>query len=192
MATAEQSEFNTLVSEQERKELSGPRWAFFVIGVLSLLTGILAIFMPWVATLSVTILLGVLLIFHGAITGFSAFQSRSNRRMFVELLVGIVWAVAGIALLVAPLAGAISLTILLAAFLAVSGGLRLYWAMTHRGETGTTWLLIGGVLSVLLAIILFLGLPFNAIWVPGLILGIDLVFNGVAMLAFWLHLRRAS
>ncbi|MEL7212966.1 MAG: HdeD family acid-resistance protein [Pseudomonadota bacterium] len=178
-------------SDDTRSRVTGPRrWPYLVIGLFSVLAGFIAIAMPFVATLSASLLLGAVLLANGVVTLFSAFRDRETKRLFIEIIVGVLSIIGGAALFVAPLAGALSITILLASFFAASGVMRLIWAARHRQESGTGWLILGGLLSIALAVLLFLELPFNAFWVPGLFLGIDLVFNGVAMISLWAATRR--
>lgn len=186
------SDLESLVSEDERREMTQRRWPFFLIGVFSIFAGATAIAMPLVATLSATLLLGAILLASGLVSIFSAFWEKFTQRIIIELIVGILSVLGGAALFLAPYAGALSITILLASFFAASGMMRLIWAARHRQDTGMGWLALGGLLALVLAALLLLELPFNAFWVPGLLLGIDLIVNGTTMLIFWAQMRRDS
>jgi len=85
-------------------------------------------------------------------------------------------------MVVFPGDGALTLTLLLVIWFVASGGLQLIAAWCLRGLPGAGWLLIGGVLSIVLAALVALDLPSSAAWAIGLLVGINLVFWGTRAL----------
>ncbi len=102
--------------------------------------------------------------------------------------------VAGIVLLAWPLSGAVSLTMILTVFLFLEGVLSIFYALDHKRELSGRWgaMLFSGVVDLLLAGIIFAGLPGAAAWAIGLLVGINLVFGGSALIAMALHARNVA
>jgi uncharacterized membrane protein HdeD (DUF308 family) len=99
--------------------------------------------------------------------------------------------VVGLYLVLFPLEGAVSLTLLLVIWFAGTGGLELYGAYQLRGLPGAGWLLFNGVVSVILAVLIATSLPSSAAWAIGLLVGINLVFWGMRALVAATILKRA-
>lgn len=165
-------------------------WIFWVAGVLSIVIGALAILMPYVATFATNIAIGAVLITSGVIEGVTAFRARGTARLAGRAVLALLGILAGLALLVFPVGGVVALTFLLAAFFVAAGVTRLYAAWRVRPNRGWGWLVFGGALSLALGLLLFLGLPGTAFWVLGLLLGIDLIFYGVTLIALRLGAER--
>jgi uncharacterized membrane protein HdeD (DUF308 family) len=156
---------------------------FQVSGIVSIVLGVFAILMPYVATLAANLVLGALLLASGLVEVATSFQARRASRVAAGFFLGLLAVVAGLLMLFFPPTGILALTAILTAFLFASGGVKLYFAWQVRGSTGWLWLLVGGLLSVLLAALIWAGLPDTAFWVLGLFLGVDLIFYGVTLLS---------
>src|SRR5690606_33583801 len=118
-----------------------------------------------------------------------AFQVRRWGSFFLWLLAGVLYAVAGIVAIIEPRLTAAALTLLLAIALAVSGILRLWWGFTLRAVKGRGWIVASGIVSVVAGIVFYAAWPWNAPWLLGLVLAIDLALQGILMLSFGLGLR---
>jgi uncharacterized membrane protein HdeD (DUF308 family) len=108
-----------------------------------------------------------------------------------SLLSALVAIVAGFVLLRWPLSGAFSLTVILTVFLAIEGFVSIMYALDHRRELSGRWtfMLISGFVDLGLAALIFAGLPGTAAWAIGLLVGVNLIFGGVALIAMALHAR---
>jgi uncharacterized membrane protein HdeD (DUF308 family) len=111
-----------------------------------------------------------------------AFAARSWGGFFLGLLVGLLYLATGVVLWVNPIGGVIALTAFLAAVLVVDGIFRSVMAFQIRPRTGWLWLLFGGVIGIILGLMIWQQLPSSAVWMLGLLLGINLVFSGVSFL----------
>ncbi len=170
-------------------------WVFFLVeGIVLLVLGIAAILLPVLATIALTIVLGWLLLVSGVIGLFTTFWMRSAPGFWWSLLSAVLGIVVGIMLLASPLTGAISLTLLLIAFFVVEGIATIMFALEHKRETSGNWgwMLVSGIVDLVLAVMLFSGLPSTAAWAIGLLVGINMVFGGVALTAMALHARNAT
>src|ERR1700727_1274654 len=102
--------------------------------------------------------------------------------------------IAGIVLLIWALSGVLTLTLLLTVFLTVEGVVSIMYAMAHRRETTSRWqmMLLSGIVDLILAGLILAGLPGAAAWAIGLIVGINLLFGGVALTAIALQARSGT
>lgn len=164
-------------------EVAEHRGLFIAAGVISLIIGTLAIAMPWIAGLTASLFIGALIFVTGVVQAFGIFRLRRPSRVALFFVLGVITALAGLAMLVFPLAGVLALSTLLTAYFLVTGLLRLIFAYQARGGVRTGWMIVGGLASLLLGGLIFSGLPGNAAWVLGLLVGVDLLFYGLAVLA---------
>jgi uncharacterized membrane protein HdeD (DUF308 family) len=169
-------------------------WKFFLIeGIVLLALGVAAIGVPPVATVAVAILIGWLVLVSGIVGLIATIRARGAPGFGWSLLSAIIGIVAGVVLLAWPLSGAFSLTVILTVFLVIEGIASIMYALDHRREHTPRWgfMLVSGVVDLVLAGMIFAGLPATAAWAIGLLVGINLVFGGVALIAMALHARAA-
>jgi uncharacterized membrane protein HdeD (DUF308 family) len=167
-------------------------WKMFLIeGIVLLVLGVLAVLVPVIATLAVTILFGWLFFISGVVGLITTFWMRQAPGFWWSLLSAVLGIVVGLVLLASPLGGALSLTLVLIAFFIVEGAASIMFALDHRSElTGRWgWMLVSGVIDLALAMMIFAGLPSTAAWAVGLLVGINMLFGGAAMIAMALHAR---
>jgi uncharacterized membrane protein HdeD (DUF308 family) len=153
-----------------------------MMSVLLIVAGILAIIIPPVSGIAVTILVGWLLVFCGAAHMVYAWHARSGGGISWGILLAILYLVAGAYLLLHPMAGLASLTIVLAAYLFVESVLEFILSFQFRPLPGSGWLLADGIITLILAIIIWRTWPANTTWVIGTLVGISMIFSGVARL----------
>jgi uncharacterized membrane protein HdeD (DUF308 family) len=167
-------------------------WVLFLVeGVVLIVLGFLAITIPPLATLAVTIFLGWLLLISGAVGLVATIIARHAPGFWWSLLSAVIGILAGLVLLASPISGSISLTLVLIVFFLIEGIASIMYAIEHRrGLSGRWgWLVVSGVVDVILAGIVFAGLPGTALWAPGLLVGINMVFGGCSLVAMALHAR---
>jgi uncharacterized membrane protein HdeD (DUF308 family) len=181
-----------------RSRLAGAlraHWALFLTeGILLVILGILAVLAPVIASLAATVFFGWILLLSGIMGLVTTFRARHAPGFWWSLLSALVGIVAGGLLLVWPMQGTFSLTVVLIAFLLVEGVVSIMYALEHRtGLSGRWgWMLASGIVDVVLGALLLLGLPSTALWALGLILGLNLLFGGWALILMALHARPAG
>ncbi len=169
-------------------------WQLFLMeGIALMALGMLAIAAPVFASLAATIFFGWLLLISGGVGLIATLRARHVPGFIWSLLSAILGLAAGALLILSPLRGTLSITAVLIAFLIIEGVVSIAYAIEHRtGRSGRWgWLLASGVLDLALGGILFAGLPGDALWALGLLIGINLVFGGWSLVAMALHARRA-
>jgi uncharacterized membrane protein HdeD (DUF308 family) len=170
-------------------------WVLFLIeGIVLLILGIAAILVPPLATITFTILIGWLFLISGAVGLFTTLWMRHAPGFWWSLLSAFIGIAAGILLLLWPLTGALSLTLVLGAFFIIEGVASIMYAIDHRNQlTGRWgWMLVSGIIDLILAAIIIIGWPGTAVWVLGLLVGINLLFGGAAMIGIALAARKPA
>jgi uncharacterized membrane protein HdeD (DUF308 family) len=152
------------------------------ISVVMIVAGILAMIIPPAAGLAVTVFVGWVLVFSGILHFVYAWQSRETRAALWEVLVAILYVFIGGYLLWNPIIGLASLTFALAVYLFFEAVLEFILAYRLRPAPGSGWLAVDGVITLILAILIWRTWPSNTPWVLGLLVGISMLFSGVARL----------
>ena len=171
---------------QAGKAAAQNRWLLVALGALTILAGVVALAMPLLASITATLLLGWVLIVAGAVGLVSAFRRTKKRQIAAAFALALVSIVAGVLTLVSPAAGMLALTTIIIGYFAAVGLVRLYYGVKSMGDGGG-WMVAVGALSLVLAVLLWFGLPFNAAWVPGVLLGIDLILWGAVEISLGLR-----
>ncbi len=164
---------------------------YIALAVAMMILGVLAIVAPLAATFAFEQLAGVAFAVGGIILVIHAFKWRVSEKFFFSLFLGLLYFAFGILLLAYPLNGILTLTIALCAFFFVAGVLKIINAFRIRPSAPWGWVLFSGLLSLFLSLLILLGMPVTALWTVGLIVGIDLLFSGMAMLMMMLGVRKA-
>src|SRR5262249_26818236 len=131
----------------------------------------------------------------GGIVGFVAtLIGRHAPGFWWSLLSSLVTIAAGVLLIGWPLGGALTITVVLALYLAADGIISMFFAVEHPRQLSQRWgwLFVNGIISLVLAAVLIWFLPFAALWGLGLIIGIDFIFGGSALIAMALAARNAT
>jgi uncharacterized membrane protein HdeD (DUF308 family) len=160
------------------REEAARHWKLLLgIGILSIITGVFSILVPIVASISVAILVGWVLVVGGVIQLAHAFRG-TGWEIAWNVILAVLTVIAGIWILLAPIAGTITLTIVLVAWFWVSGVMRLIAWYRVREVEGSWMLLLNGILNIALGVLIWADLPSSAAWAIGLLVGINLLFAG--------------
>ena len=167
-------------------------WVLYLVeGIILVVLGLIAIVVPPIATLAVELLFGWLFLLSGIMGLITTFWMRDAPGFWWSLLSGVVGIAAGIVLLVWPLSGVLSLTLVLIVFFTIEGIASIMYALEHKRELSGRWgfMLASGIIDLIIAAIILFGLPGSAAWALGLLVGINLAFGGAALIAMALHAR---
>jgi uncharacterized membrane protein HdeD (DUF308 family) len=170
-------------------------WKLFLVeGIVLVILGVAAVMLPLIATIAIALVVGWIFLLSGVVGLLATFRMRSAPGFWWSLLSGILGVVAGIVLLRWPLSGALSLTLVLTLFLVLEGVVSIMFALEHKRELSGRWgmMLVSGVVDLILAGMIYAGLPGTAAWAIGLLVGINMVFGGSALIAMALHARNAA
>jgi len=175
-----------------RHELQAIRgkWAWLVaLGIALIVLAMIMLAFPVVTMLATVTVLGILILMGGVTEAIGAFWCREWSGFFLALLSGTLGIVVGLMLLGNPIQAGVTLTILLASFLFVSGIFRTVAALAHRFE-GWGWLLVSGVMDVVVGVMIWRELPLSGLTIIGLLVGISTLFRGLSWLMLGFALRK--
>ena len=162
------------------------------LSVLMIVAGILAIASPLAAGVAVNIFVAWLLVFSGAVHLVFAWYRPSTGGLLWELLVGVLYIFIGGYLLMHPVAGLASLTLALAIYLLVEAFLEFVLGFTLRPLPGSGWLLVDGIITLILAVMIWRTWPSSTGWVIGTLVGISILFSGASRLMLSLAARSVT
>jgi uncharacterized membrane protein HdeD (DUF308 family) len=169
------------------------KWGWFVaLGIIMVMAGVFALGDTVLVALLSVMFIGAALLVSGIFQIIHAFANKDWGAFLFALLCGALYIIGGILIMQEPVQGSVLITILLLATLAVGGILRIVMAIQHR-ELGGWWLvLLGGLISVGLAALLYGSLPWSGLWVLGTLIGVELVVQGVSWISIGFSLRRMN
>jgi uncharacterized membrane protein HdeD (DUF308 family) len=170
-------------------------WGLFLAeGIILVILGMAAIIVPVIATLAATLVIGWLFLISGVVGLVTTFWMKHAPGFWWALLSAVIGIAAGLVLLVWPVSGVLSLTLVLIAFFVIEGIATIMYAIDHRNQLSGRWgwMLASGIVDLILAGIIFAGLPGTAAWALGLLVGINMLFGGTAMIGMALAARHPT
>jgi uncharacterized membrane protein HdeD (DUF308 family) len=176
-------------------DLTKPKSSWLTIeAVVLILLGVAALILPLFAGVALTLTLGVILILVGAVGLVSAFAGRDHAHLGWSVFSGALALIAGLVMLFTPLAGAVILSVLFAIYLLLDGVSLIGIALDHRKHQTRAWgwLLAAGIADILIALFIVSLTAFGSAVFLGVILGIDLILAGAALLLVHGVTRRAA
>lgn len=161
------------------------------LSVLMILAGLFAIIIPPLAGIAATLLIAWLLEFCGVAHLFFCWNRRGVGGVLLEFLVGVLYLAVGIYILINPVAGLTSLTIVLAFYLFMEAVLEFILALNLGKLKAAGWLWADGVVDLILAVMIWRTWPLSAVWAIGTLVGIGILFTAFTRLMLSLEARRA-
>lgn len=155
-------------------------------GIGSLLVGLLAISFPFFFSIVLAQLLGAFALASGLIALFLVFTGKHAGHRVLDVLTAIIRIAAGIALFVCVTSSVLVITLIFSIFLMVEGVFLIVGAFKLRAHSGWVWTLVSGIASLVLGVMVYAHWPSDSVWVLGLFFGVNLIFNGSALLALGL------
>ncbi|ABE63090.1 conserved hypothetical protein [Nitrobacter hamburgensis X14] len=165
--------------------------AFLFEGIVLVILGLAAMIVPPLASFAVTIFLGWLFLVGGGAGLIGTFWARQTPGFWWSLLSAALALILGIVLLMRPAQATLTLTIVVSAYFLAEGVVSIMYALEHRRELTQRWgwMLTAGFMDIIIAGIIVAGLPGSAVWAIGLLVGINLLFGGTALIVMALAAR---
>ena len=171
------------------KRASG--WAI-AVSIILIFLGILAITLPLIAAIAITAIVGWLFIFGGITHIAAAFHARRAGAVVWELLIGVIYVVGGGYMIYHPLLGVATLTLFLASLFLAEGAFEIVAFFGIRGQTGAGWMLLDGLVTILLAGLIWVHWPSSSAWAIGTLVGVSMIMSGVARVMMSLGIRKLT
>ena len=167
----------------ELKEALGKSWKMLMTaGIISIVLGSIAIIVPPLASVTITLLVGILLLVGAVAYVAEAISRGTTGHRIWSAILAVLYVIAGVWLIINPVSGTITLTWVLAVFFLIIGVFRIVAGIQARGQVPNAgWTIVNGVLAVVIAVLVLGELPSSAAWAIGLLVGIQLLFDGIMM-----------
>jgi uncharacterized membrane protein HdeD (DUF308 family) len=161
-------------------------------GLLLVVTGMLAICSPFLAAVAVTALIGWLIVVAGIVHLAIAFHSHGGGSVTWKLLVGLAYVAFGLYVVIHPVIGLASLTLMLASLFLIEGILDFVLFFKMRPLQGSSWMLIDGVITLLLGLLIYVQWPSSSAWAIGTLVGVSMIMSGISRVMLSLAMRKVA
>ena len=162
---------------------------FIVIGIILIVLGCLALGYQFIATVFSVYFIGSLIFIAGIIQVIHSFNIKGFGQTALWAIMGILYIFIGLMSFFQPIAVSSALTLLISLLLTISGFTQIFAAMSNHNLPRWGWIIFSGIINIILGLMLMAGWPYDSIWVLGMFLGIDLVFQGFAYIAIGFALK---
>ena len=163
-----------------------------VWGVLLIIFGMLAVGSPFLAAIAVNGFIAWLIVLAGVVHLILAFQAHGAGSLIWKLLVGLAYLFFGGYLIVHPVLGVASLTLVLASLFLIEGILNIVLFFKMRSVGGSSWVLVDGIITLLLGLMIYMQWPSSSAWAIGTLVGVSMIISGATRVMLSWAVRRAS
>jgi len=170
----------------------GKKWGWLLaLGILMVILGTVGLGATFALTLATVTFFAILVLIGGGVQLVDAFHHR-GWQLFGKLLVALLYFFVGATMLTDPLLASATLTLMIAWALLFIGFMRIIAAFQMKGMPGWVWTLIGGIAAIVLGIMIMNKWPVSGLWVIGMFVAIELIFNGWGMIMAALAVRNLA
>lgn len=159
-------------------------------GVLLIVFGMFAVGAPFIAAVAVTVAVAWLIVLAGVVHLMLAVHAHRAGRLVWKLLVGVAYIAFGVYLVLHPVLGVVSLTLVLASLFLIEGILDVILFFNMRSMRGAFWVLVDGIIKLLLGLMIYLQWPSSSAWAIGVLVGVSMIISGVSRVMLSLAVRK--
>ncbi len=168
-------------------------WGWLLLfGLVSIVLGTLGLGMTFMLTEFSVVFFGALLVAGGVLQLLDAIKCRGWKSIAWHVLIALLYVGAGLVMVLKPVLASLSLTLIIAYILIAVGVLRVIMAFQMRSAGGWWWLLLAGIVSAALGVMILMQWPQSGLWIIGLFIAIELIFNGWSYIFVALAARAAA
>ncbi|MFZ1050301.1 MAG: DUF308 domain-containing protein [Candidatus Sulfotelmatobacter sp.] len=161
-------------------------------GVLLIVFGMFAVASPFIAAVAVNVAVAWLIILAGVVHLMLAFHAHRAGRLIWKLLVGLAYVLFGVYLILHPVLGVASLTLVLAVLFLIEGILDVILFFSMRTMRGAFWVLVDGIVTLLLGLMIYVQWPSSSVWAIGVLVGVSMIISGVTQVMLSLAVRNVA
>ena len=176
--------------ETRQQIRQGTAWGI-ALGILLIILGIIAIAVPLITAIALSLLFGWLFIFGGIAQIVYAFLSRAAGGFTWKLLLGMFYLLGGISVLLSPGIAAVTLSLILGISILLQSVTQVITAFQMRPEQGWIWVLFSGITGIILGILIWSEWPIGAVWLLGIWFGFNLLSDGIGVVMVASGIRAA-
>jgi uncharacterized membrane protein HdeD (DUF308 family) len=160
------------------------------LSIFLIIVGLIALLLPFISGVGITLFFGWAMIFSGVTHFIFAFKTHTTGGLIWELLIGAIYLFTGVYLILHPLDALLALTLILACYLFFEAIVEFVQYFQLRPRHGAGWLIVDGIITFILAIMIWRSWPASSIWVIGTLVGISMIFSGFSRLMLSLAAKR--
>jgi uncharacterized membrane protein HdeD (DUF308 family) len=160
------------------------------LSILLIIAGFIAICIPSVSGVAITLIFGWLMILSAVTHVVFAFKTHTTGGLIWEILIGAIYLITGVYLILHPIAALFALTLILACYLFFEAIVEFIQFIQLRPRHGAGWLAVDGIITLILAIMIWRSWPASSVWVIGTLVGISMIFSGFSRLMLSLAAKR--
>jgi uncharacterized membrane protein HdeD (DUF308 family) len=172
--------------------LAESSWWLFTVGGLLVLAGLAALAIPFVASIAVEAVVGWAFVIAGLVQLAYALRTKGWGGFAWQILIGAIFLIGGVTLITNPVAGLLSLTLVIIATFLASGVIKILVGFRLRPMDGWGWFVLLGILSLIVGVLIWNRLPSSAAWSLGLLVGVDFLSTGLVFIRFGFLARRRT
>lgn len=166
-------------------------WWFLLLGIAMIALGMTALSSAFYVSVVTVVFFGFLMLTGGVIQIVCSFWAGRWSGLLLHLLIGILYVTTGYMIIDAPIESTVQLTLVVAMFLFVSGLFRIVASLLLKFHDWG-WVLLNGIVTLLMGLLIYKHWPYDGVWVIGLFVGVDMIFNGWSWVMLSLGLRWAK
>jgi uncharacterized membrane protein HdeD (DUF308 family) len=160
------------------------------LSILLIIAGLIALFLPFISGVAITLFFGWMMILSGITHLIFAFKTHTTGGRIWEILIGLIYLFTGVYLILHPLDALLALTLILACYLFFEAIVEFIQYFQLRPSHGAGWLIVDGIITLILAIMIWRAWPASSVWVIGTLVGISMIFSGFSRLMLSLAAKR--
>jgi uncharacterized membrane protein HdeD (DUF308 family) len=160
------------------------------LSILLIIAGLIALFLPFISGVAITLFFGWMMILSGITHLVFAFKTHTTGGRVWEIIIGIIYLFTGFYLILHPLDALLALTLILACYLFFEAIVEFIQYFQLRPRHGAGWLIVDGIITFILAIMIWRAWPASSVWVIGTLVGISMIFSGFSRLMLSLTAKR--
>ena len=169
------------------------KWGWMLaLGIIMVILGTIGLGMTFALTIASVWFFGILLLIGGGIQLVDAFMCNGWKSILWHILIALLYLAGGAVIIWDPVLASATFTLFIAGMLVGTGIFRIIIAFQMRGIPGWVWVLIGGIAAIALGIMIFAQWPVSGLWVIGLFVAIEMLFNGWSQIMIALAAKAAS
>ena len=161
------------------------------MGLLLIILGSVGVFAETFFSIASISLMGGFALAAGIMQALHALQAKGWKSVSIQLVFALIYVAIGVIVWISPVAALEGVTLYMATLLFATGGLRLVTAFQHTQFSGWFLPLVSAALSILLGGLIMAGWPDNSVWVPGMLIGIELLLQGWSLFFLGLAAKNA-
>lgn len=178
--------------QQEMLDYFRTRWKFFLAeGIFFVVLGLIAVVVPQIVSVAIVLFLGWLILFGGLVQISRALMFRAMPGFWAWLFMGLLQVIVGYLFLARPVAGILTLTMMIAVFFALEGIAKIYLALMLRPTPNWGWILFSGITALVFAFIVSVFWAEASLWLLGLLFGINMIFLGASLVRISLNYKES-